>query len=427
MTEGDGIRRNVAFIDPMEKQHLIDAIKTLNTSRFYPGSREDFFLGPPPPEARPRAPAGHVSYWFKQDEIHQATHVHGGPAFLPWHRELCNRFEALLRSVNRNLSLHYWDWTMDPNPLFTADFMGSASGSIGEPWLSAGFYDPSAKPDRDRDKTYNAADPPRDLVRNVGKSGSLRSFSLAEDNRVIYADKYPEMRGILEGLHGSAHGFIGGDIGDGHRAFRDPFVFLLHSNVDRLFAMWQLQHPEWRLNPDLVYGDESGSVAEDRDGEILVGILTPLEPWAGVSAPGAEHGVEEVRPWAPPENEMIVKNSKDPSIVTPPLYDTSLPIPWATIATARKLHAKEMLKESDLIRFKMLGMPEGKVPELKEIPEGKVPEQMPSDVGLFAERLGRIEERLATMQSFIRPDERPQLTKKDRRQVKNNDQKQTEE
>ena len=40
-----------------------------------------------------------VSFWDKQDQIHQATHVHGGPAFIPWHRELVNRYEALLRQI----------------------------------------------------------------------------------------------------------------------------------------------------------------------------------------------------------------------------------------------------------------------------------------------------------------------------------------
>jgi len=47
-------------------------------------------------------------------------------------------------------------------------------------------------------------------------------------------------------LTNTAHGFIGGTIGNPHTSFRDPFVFLLHSNVDRLFAMWQRQpsHPE---------------------------------------------------------------------------------------------------------------------------------------------------------------------------------------
>ena len=82
---------------------MINAIIALNTDNKYgySGERDDPIVGG-------------VSYWFKQDEIHQATHVHGGPAFLPWHRELCNRFEQLLRKYDDRLRLHYWDWTTDP-------------------------------------------------------------------------------------------------------------------------------------------------------------------------------------------------------------------------------------------------------------------------------------------------------------------------
>nr|MDQ4030381.1 tyrosinase family protein [Actinomycetota bacterium] len=119
------IRRDVATISQQERDRLRDAIIQLDTSYLYPDG---------------------VSYWDKQDEIHQATHVHGGPAFLPWHRELCNRFEALLREVDPSLSLHYWDWTTDPRAspdgmggftnLFSTGpngFMGSASGPAGPP------------------------------------------------------------------------------------------------------------------------------------------------------------------------------------------------------------------------------------------------------------------------------------------------------
>src|SRR5438552_10684046 len=125
MALGDGIRRNIKTVDPAERAMLRDAIKELN-NRYFPGSRTD-------------VPPGGVSWWCKQDEIHQATHVHGGPEFLPWHRELVNRLEAMLRQVNPQLSLHYWDWTQAPGAisnanlgagatgvlnLFTADFMG---------------------------------------------------------------------------------------------------------------------------------------------------------------------------------------------------------------------------------------------------------------------------------------------------------------
>src|SRR5216683_3111756 len=169
MALGDGIRRNIAHVDPAERVLLKDAIVELH-HRFYPGNRGD-------------TPPGGVSWWFKQDEIHQATHVHGGPEFLPWHRELTNRFEELLRQINPKLSLHYWDFKEDPRNIPNGNvgggvqgrvnlfddlafpFMGSSSGSAGDPWLSAGFYDPLAgtsghPPDRD---AGNPVDPPTDI------------------------------------------------------------------------------------------------------------------------------------------------------------------------------------------------------------------------------------------------------------------------
>src|SRR5215510_10530839 len=151
MALGDGIRRNIAQVEPTERTALRDAIIEMH-HRFYPGIRED-------------TPPGHVSWWFKQDEIHQATHVHGGPEFIPWHRELCNRFEELLRQIDPRLSLHYWDFKDDPRNIPNGNigggqvgrvnlfedllsdgkpFMGSSSGPAGDPWLTAGFYDPDA-------------------------------------------------------------------------------------------------------------------------------------------------------------------------------------------------------------------------------------------------------------------------------------------
>ena len=146
MALGDGIRRNIATVSKQERTLFRKAIIALHKHYQYPGSRSD-------------TPVGGVSYWFKQDEIHQATHVHGGPEFLPWHRELTNRFEELLRQINPQLSLHYWDFKEDPRNipngnigggmigtvnLFDANFMGSSSSSAGDPWLAAEFYDPQA-------------------------------------------------------------------------------------------------------------------------------------------------------------------------------------------------------------------------------------------------------------------------------------------
>jgi len=127
MALGDGIRRNVAKVSEEERDRLLAAFVALDSIKVYPDG---------------------VSYWDKQEQIHKDAHaggqnVHSGPAFLSWHRELCNRLEALLREVDSELSLHYWDWTTDPRAsddgaggttnLFSATFMGSSSGDAGPP------------------------------------------------------------------------------------------------------------------------------------------------------------------------------------------------------------------------------------------------------------------------------------------------------
>ncbi len=307
MALGDGIRRNIASVDPAERTMLRDALVALN-HKFFPGTRTD-------------SPPGGVSWWFKQDETHHATHVHNGPEFVPWHREIVNRLEEMLRQINPQLSLHYWDWTQDPRAipnanlgggttgtlnLFTADFMGYGGASlapIGEPWLSAGYYVPGAVNYRS-DNAFdpinnNPADPPREVRRSVSGSPA----SAASDTGVVAAANFPTMRGLLESIHNSMHGFV--NMGGQHISFRDPFVFLLHSNVDRLYAKWQTEpgHTD-RIDPALVYGAESGDP----------GLNGNIEPWSGGT---------NTRPWAAPENQQTPKNYKHVSIVFPPCYDTN--------------------------------------------------------------------------------------------------------
>ena len=164
-----------------------------------------------------------------------------------------HRSEDMLREVDPRLSLHYWDWTQDPRSipnanfgggatgtlnLFTPDFMGyggSTRAPIGEPWLSARYYVPGATNSRSTDPfdtvNNNPADPPREVTRFI--SGS--PVTAVQDQEIIDASDYISMRTLLESAHNRMHGFV--NMGSQHTSFRDPFVFLLHSNVDRLFAM----------------------------------------------------------------------------------------------------------------------------------------------------------------------------------------------
>jgi Common central domain of tyrosinase/von Willebrand factor type A domain len=314
MALGDGIRRNIAAVTPAERTLLRDAFVALSDNPAF------------------RYPDG-VSFWDKQNEIHQATHVHAffparGIAFLPWHRELANRLEAQLRSVDARLSLHYWDWTTNPRNtggvnLFTPDFMGSPSGEAGPPFQN---FETTGQP------APSPADPAHPKIWRAvptGPSPAPTDLSIvtAGDTAPL-GQQYRQFRQNLEQAHNDMHVWLGGTVGgDPHFAFHDPFVFLLHSNVDRLLALWQTMRAS-RLDPTQVYGDEGNS---DIDPTIPVydpGILTPLDPWAG--NPTNNPQVTRIRPWRAPENEHLLpenqKNSRHITVVTPPCYDTNRPV-----------------------------------------------------------------------------------------------------
>jgi hypothetical protein len=345
MALGDGIRRNLASVDPTERALLRNAFIKMNTLKWN-GKRDDVIEGLPisghtAAHHRHGVVPGGVTWWFKQDEIHTVTHVHHGPEFLPWHRLLMNWFEHLLRVIDPRLSLHYWDWTQDPRKipdanlgggrtgelnLFTDDFMGYGGPEpqqpIGPEWKAAGFYDEHANPARTGpfDPKYNAADTPQVVVRSVGgeEGTQFQPATEAQDAAIIGADDYKLMRAVerpdgtfgLERIHDRMHRFV--NMGGAHTSFRDPFVFLLHSNVDRLFALWQTQpgHSE-RLLPDHVYGTESDDP----------GLNGNIEPWSTGRAVDDEFKKEHfIRPWFKPESLGVPIPYKDLSIVTPPRY-----------------------------------------------------------------------------------------------------------
>ncbi len=310
------IRRNVAHVSAAERRRLKNAIVALNT-RFYGDG---------------------VSEWFKQDQIHQVTHVHEGLAFLPWHREMINRFEALLRRVDPAVSLHYWDWTTDPRAssdgkggtvdLFTEDFMGSPTFRMGAPFETFDNAGEFAGSRNDGSASSAWTRPPLEVTRDVngGVNGNrpgappvfpdrtiLESTAhLVDRERVQYSVFSVNLEGRNTGsAHDNAHNYIGGTLGATHSSFEDPFVFLLHSNVDRLWAMWQTEAgQEWRLDPGGVYGD-------DADDPLLTEFL---QPWSG----RVRDPFDPIRPWTEPENELVFKNSLHPSIVVPRVYDTTL-------------------------------------------------------------------------------------------------------
>lgn len=332
------VRRNFAHLSAAEQQAYIDAVLQADLRKYSDG----------------------VSYWDKQDQIHEGTHNHGGNSFVPWHRELVNRYEALLQQSNPDVALHYWDWTQDPRAasngqggtvaLLSSALLGTASGRLDGPLASlhnGGVLAGS------RDQTGSFTDPPREVTRAcqpgapaVPSDASIISSS----DGVPQAQQWTAFRTAVESSHNSAHGFFGAgsSIGNPHTSFEDPFVYLLHSNVDRLFAMWQTQSgQDWRLDPDQVYGDQSETTGEKS-------ILAALQPWDGTVEFGAP-----IEPWVGASPLIEVKNCRHPSVIRPPCYDT-LPLTVEQVAPVpgdpvRFLDVVEHLPTARALRLRVRG------------------------------------------------------------------------
>lgn len=157
--------------------------------------------------------------------------------FAIWHRaELLNFEEGLSRHLkDKTLGLPYWDWLRYPNPpplVWSRKIYGAAN-----PFASMVVrYDLPNKPETQRTKTVNAemVSSSKDSYLNVARK--LMSVSTTH-----------EFSEALENAHNSIHGAICSHWNSScefamsnlaYAAF-DPIFFFHHTNVDRLFSVFQ--------------------------------------------------------------------------------------------------------------------------------------------------------------------------------------------
>jgi len=194
--------------------------------------------------------------------------AHGAPGFLPWHRAYLLDLERELQAIDPSVALPYWRFDQPAPNLFTRDFIG-VSDALGTVQFSPAnpfrFWVTDGVPGINRRPFFNtSAAPP-------GVRTEAQTFALGTT--------YLAFRGPMEGNpHGQAHVSFDGSISSIPTAAKDPLFFLLHCNVDRLWAKWQRQNG--RFDP-AVAASYSGS-PNNRIGHNLPDTMWP---WNGVTTP----------------------------------------------------------------------------------------------------------------------------------------------
>ena len=246
------VRKNANKLKPRERDRFLLALTKLNS-------------GTPPISTYQTLRNMHVDAANGEE--------HRGPHFLPWHRSYLLDLERGLQAIDPSVSLPYWRFDQPAPKVFTKLFMGETK-------LLADSAD------------FVALDPGNPLVGWVTDSepGILRTslfntkteaapgvpgFELLDQAETLaLGTNYPAFR-VMEGTpHGAAHVSFNGWVAEIATAPKDPLFFMLHCNVDRLWALWQFMN--LRTDPN----DPNAYTGQNQDGRR---VNDTMWPWNGVT------------------------------------------------------------------------------------------------------------------------------------------------
>lgn len=213
--------------------------------------------------------------------------THGSAPFLPWHRYFLHLYETTLRAkCGYEGSLVYWDWTLDwdkleDSPVFNSETGFGGDGEVGGeltvsmtgrcvvdgPFagIVAEYYDVKHQP-------HCLSRGFRDLEGNLGHMDGhdIRPESVEE---VLSLPDYESFVTKMESrVHDAIPYGISGDF-ETFTAPYDPLFFLHHTQLDRLWWLWQQRQPDLGLEAYGGHKERHSIEMASLDDEINMGPL----------------------------------------------------------------------------------------------------------------------------------------------------------
>jgi tyrosinase len=192
--------------------------------------------------------------------------------------------ERSLQGIDASVTLPYWRFDEPARALFAPEFLGMppANPAQGDVIVfphghGLEFWKTDGSDSIERRPGYNIANAPPQTMQGD-------DWVITQDATMDLGTQYADFRGMEIAPHGSAHSSFRGPISSVPIAAKDPLFFMLHANVDRLWAFWQwLNH---RMNPadTATYSLRDAPVAR-RPGLIGHNLTDTMWPWNGSRTP----------------------------------------------------------------------------------------------------------------------------------------------
>lgn len=205
--------------------------------------------------------------------------AHGRAGFLPWHRTFLLDLERELQAIDPSVTLPYWRFDRPAPSLFTRDFIGVAATATARVRFSPSnplqFWATDGVPGIVRRPQFNT---------QTGPASSPGGGRVMSETATILlggatAD-YAAFRRMEDNPHGTAHVSFTGSISQIPTAAKDPLFFMLHANVDRLWAKWQ-----WSQGRFSTADPRTFSTTGDNPTRVGHRLGDTMWPWNGVTTP----------------------------------------------------------------------------------------------------------------------------------------------
>ena len=231
------LRKNANNLSAEERDRFLNAMQTLNNDDY--GRYAEFY-------------DMHRADGSAFDNPRFEMHSNGGgdinSSFLPWHRAYLLHLERFLQAIDPSVTIPYWKYDVPAPNVLNVDFMGRSSGSPNASFSAGNPLNTWRAPGEASERILRNPRYDEVLGSPASPGGGGGSSSISDAATLASGTSLNDaLINVFEfDSHGPAHlksgqgaGASASWLNNFDASVKDPLFFLIHSNIDRLWANWQ--------------------------------------------------------------------------------------------------------------------------------------------------------------------------------------------
>lgn len=262
------VRKNANSLTKDERKRFLKAFAKISNSGTTRGK-----YGPKGPNGRElvKKPTSILDELVLMHTYDARDEIHRRSVFHPWHRLFLLHLERELQAVDPSVTIPFWKFDEIAPKLFTPDFIGVPTNSgtrASQVTFKGGKEREKDHPLYSYVKTTFWGPLTRGYGRNVDPTIATYYMIKAEAKVINQGGNFGFWGKAAErNPHNYAHDMFSGRVSDIGQDPVDPLFFMIHANVDRIWALWQHRDfSRYRYNKVEAYEPQGKTTGSSRSG-----------------------------------------------------------------------------------------------------------------------------------------------------------------